>query len=291
MTTAKIDCPLNFLKRRRQEVAQRGSSIKVAVVGACGRMGREVVKGILSRPNLQLVAAIDIKEVGKDIGEVIGSRTVGIPVSADLVAALKESNAQVAVDFTHPSVVFENVKAMLECGVAPVVGTTGWTPEKVKTIDRLAKRKKIPAIIAPNFAIGAVLMMKFAMEAAKYFDKVEIIELHHDGKADAPSGTALRTAELILKARGKPFPEPKVKQPEVLLEGALGGEMNGIRVHSVRLPGLVAHQEVIFGTVGQILTIRHDSLSRESFIPGVILAVEKVLSLPPGVVWGLENLL
>lgn len=272
-------------------MVRKVSFVRVAVVGACGRMGREVVKGILNRPDFQLVAAVDVREVGKDIGEIIGSQPIGVPVSSDLVAALKESNAQVAVDFTHPSVVFENVRKTIECGVAPVVGTTGWTQEKVKAIDRLAKRKEVPAIIAPNFAIGAVLMMKFAMEAAKYFDKVEIIELHHDGKADAPSGTALRTAELILRSRGKPFPEPKVKNPEVFLEGALGGEMNGIRIHSVRLPGLVAHQEVIFGTTGQVLTIRHDSLSRESFIPGVLLAVEKVLSLPSGVVFGLENLL
>lgn len=272
-------------------MTRREKRISVAVVGACGRMGKEIVKGILNRENLQLVAAVDIREVGRDIGEIIGGKPVGIPVNDDLVTSLKKSNAQVAVDFTHPSVTFDNVKVMLECGVAPVVGTTGWTPEKVKAIDRLAKRKKLPAIIAPNFAIGAVLMMKFAMEAAKYFDKVEIIELHHDGKADAPSGTALRTAELILKALSKPFPEPKVKQPEVMLEGVLGGEIDGIRIHSVRLPGLVAHQEVIFGTVGQILTIRHDSFSRESFVPGVLLAVEKVLSLPPGVVFGLENLL
>ncbi len=272
-------------------MARRNIPVRVAVVGACGRMGREVVKGILSRTNFQLVAAVDIREVGKDVGEIIGSKPLGIPVSGDLITALKGSNAQVAVDFTHPSVVFENVKRMIECGVAPVVGTTGWTAEKVKIIDRLAKRKKVPAIIAPNFAIGAVLMMKFSMEAARYFDKVEIVELHHDGKADAPSGTALRTAELILKVRGKPFPEPKVKEPEILLEGALGGSMDGIRIHSIRLPGLVAHQEVIFGIVGQILTIRHDSLSRESFIPGVLLAIEKVLSLPPGVVFGLENLL
>lgn len=272
-------------------MAMKNSPIRVAVVGACGRMGKEVVKGILSRTDFKIVAAVDVREVGSDIGEIIGSKPLGILVSSDLKMTLKESGAQVAVDFTHPSVVFENVRTMIDCGVAPVVGTTGWTAEKVKAIDRLAKRKKVPAIIAPNFAIGAVLMMKFAMEAAKYFEKVEIIELHHDGKADAPSGTAMRTAELILHSRGKPFPEPKIKQPEVLLEGALGGEMNGIHIHSIRLPGLVAHQEVIFGTVGQILTIRHDSLSRESFIPGVLIAIEKVLSLPPGVVFGLENLL
>ncbi len=270
---------------------KESQTVRVAVVGACGRMGREVIKGILAHPRMQLVAAIDVKETGKDIGEVLGGHPIGITVRSDLADALKESQAQVAVDFTHPSVVFDNVRTVINCGVAPVVGTTGWTAEKVKAIDRLAKRKKVPVVIAPNFAIGAVLMMKFAAEAARYFDRVEIIELHHDGKADAPSGTALRTAELILQARGKPFPEPKVKQPEVLLEGALGGEMQGIRIHSVRLPGLVAHQEVLLGTTGQVLTIRHDSLSRESFIPGVLLAVEKVLTLPPGVVYGLEHLL
>jgi len=272
-------------------MARKGEPIRVAVVGACGRMGREVVKGVLGHPRMQLVAAIDVREVGKDIGEVIGSHPVGVVVRNDLENALKESQAQVAVDFTHPSVVVDNVRTVLQCGVAPVVGTTGWMAEKVKVVDRLAKQKKVPVVIAPNFAIGAVLMMKFAMEAARYFDRVEIIEMHHDGKVDAPSGTALRTAELILKAHGKPFPEPKVKQPEVMLEGVLGGDLNGVRIHSVRLPGLVAHQEVIFGMAGQVLTIRHDSLSREAFVPGVLLAIEKVLSLPAGVTFGLENLL
>ncbi len=272
-------------------MVDKRSPIRVAVVGACGRMGREVIRGILSHPKLKLVAAVDLKEVGIDIGEVMGGQPIGILVQDDLKAALKGSQAQVAVDFTHPSVAESNARTIVECGVAPVIGTTGWTAEKVKAIDRLAKRRKVPVVIAPNFAIGAVLMMKFAMEAARYFDRVEIIELHHDGKADAPSGTALRTAELICQARGKPFPEPKIKNPEVLLEGALGGDWQGIRIHSVRLPGLVAHQEVLFGLPGQVLTIRHDSLSRESFIPGVLLAVEKVLSLPPGVTYGLEHLL
>lgn len=265
--------------------------IRVCVVGCCGRMGREIVKGVLNRPNLQLVAGVDLQGVGQDLGEVLGGQPIGVTVSNDLEKALKESGAQVAVDFTHPSVVFDNVQTYLQCGVAPVVGTTGWTPEKVAAIDRMAKRRKLPAVIAPNFAIGAVLMMKFAMEAARYFDRVEIIELHHDGKADAPSGTAMRTAELILQARGKPLPEPKVKHPEVMVEGALGGDMQGIRLHSVRLPGLVAHQEVLFGMAGQVLTIRHDALTREAFVPGALLAVEKVLTLPPGVTYGLERLL
>ncbi len=265
--------------------------IRVCVVGCCGRMGREVVRGVLNRPNLQLVAGVDVQGVGQDLGEVLDGQPIGVAVCNDLEKALKESGPQVAVDFTHPSVVFDNVQTYLRCGVAPVVGTTGWTPDKVAAVDRVAKRKKIPAVIAPNFAIGAVLMMKFATEAARYFDRVEIIELHHDGKADAPSGTAMRTAELILQGRGKPFPEPKVKHPEVLVEGALGGDMQGIRLHSVRLPGLVAHQEVLLGMAGQVLTIRHDALTREAFVPGALLAVEKVLTLPPGVTYGLEHLL
>lgn len=279
------------MQKAMQRRQKAGQSIHVCVVGCCGKMGREIVKGVLSRPDFQLVAGVDVKEVGKDIGEVLGGQLLGISVRSDLANALKESGAQVAVDFTHPSVVFDNVLTCLDCSVSPVVGTTGWTPEKVDEIDRLAKSKKLPVVIAPNFSIGAVLMMKFGAEAANYFDRVEIIELHHDGKADAPSGTAIRTAESILQARDKPFPEPKVKHPEVLVSGALGGDFHGIRIHSVRLPGLVAHQEVLFGTVGQVLTIRHDTLSREAFVPGVLLAIEKVMMLPSGVTFGLEHLL
>lgn len=141
--------------------------IRICVVGCCGRMGQEVVKGVLNRPNLQLVAGVDLQGVGQDLGGVLGGQPIGVTVRSDLEKALKESGAQVAVDFTHPSVVFDNVRTCLRCGVAPVVGTTGWTPDKVAAIDRMAKRKKLPAVIAPNFAIGAVLMMKFAMEAAR----------------------------------------------------------------------------------------------------------------------------
>lgn len=254
-------------------------------------MGQEVAKAVLRHPRLQLVAGVDVRHVGEDVGTLLQGHPVGVMVRDDLAKALEESLAQVAVDFTHPSVVLDNVRTCLQKGVAAVVGTTGWTAEKIAEVGRLAKRRGIPVVIAPNFAIGAVLMMKFAAEAARYFERVEIIELHHDGKADAPSGTALRTAELIFQSRRKPFPPPKVAQPEVLLSGVLGGEMDGIRIHSVRLPGLVAHQEVLLGMAGQVLTIRHDALSREAFVPGVLLAIERVLQLPPGVTYGLENLL
>lgn len=273
--------------RKRREKAP----VRVAVIGCCGRMGQEVSKAILRQGHLQLVAGVDPQGAGKDLGALLLGQPNGIVVQADLRHALKSSDAQVAVDFTHPSVVAENVKTCVQAGVAAVVGTTGWTPDKIAAVDRIAKRRGVPVVIAPNFAIGAVLMMKFAAEAARYFERVEIIELHHDGKADAPSGTALRTAELIAQARKTPFPPPKVAHPEVLLDGVLGGEWNGIRVHSVRLPGLVAHQEVLLGMAGQVLTIRHDALSREAFVPGVLLAIERVLTLPPGVTYGLEKLL
>ncbi|MCS7223022.1 MAG: 4-hydroxy-tetrahydrodipicolinate reductase [Armatimonadetes bacterium] len=265
--------------------------VRVAVCGCCGRMGSEVSKALLKRQDLQLVAGIDIKEQGRDIGEVLVGQSANALIYDRIEEAVAAASPQVVVDFTHPSVVVENVKTCLRLKVSPVVGTTGWTEEKVREVDALAKEQGVPMVIAPNFAIGAVLMMKFAVEASRYFDRIEIIELHHDGKVDAPSGTALRTAELIHKGRNRAIAPPKVSHPEVLLDGALGGDFQGIRIHSIRLPGLVAHQEVLLGMPGQVLTIRHDALSREAFVPGVLLAIEKVLHLPPGVTFGLENLL
>ncbi|HID06319.1 MAG TPA: 4-hydroxy-tetrahydrodipicolinate reductase [Armatimonadetes bacterium] len=264
--------------------------IKVCVIGCCGRMGKEVVKAVSGRSNMALVAGVDIVQVGEDVGEVAGIGTLGVQVQADLSNALQSSAAKVAVDFTHPTVTFENVKTCIEHNVAPVVGTTGWADEQITAVRELCEKYKVPAVIAPNFAIGAVLMMKFATDAGRYFDHVEIIELHHDRKADAPSGTALRTAEMMLQARGKSFSTPTVAEPKITLPDVRGGAKDGIRIHSVRLPGLVAHQEVIFGGLGQVLTIRHDSLGRESFMPGVLMAIEKVWSLP-GLVYGLEHLL
>ncbi|MCS7253284.1 MAG: 4-hydroxy-tetrahydrodipicolinate reductase [Armatimonadota bacterium] len=264
--------------------------IKVCVVGCCGRMGREVVKAVSAHQRMRIVAGVDLVQVGEDVGAIAGIGEVGIKVQSDLRSVLKESNANVAVEFTHPSATFENAMICIECGVAPVIGTTGWTQEMVSQLRDLCERYGVPAVIAPNFAIGAVLMMKFASEAAKYFDHVEIIELHHDRKADAPSGTALRTAELMLQARGKPFSGPSGGDTHITLPEVRGGSKDGIRIHSVRLPGLVAHQEVIFGGYGQVLTIRHDSLGRESFMPGVLLAIERVLSLR-GLIYGLEHLL
>ncbi len=264
--------------------------IKVAVCGAAGKMGREVVKTIVSAEDTELCAAIDIQHEGQDVGILLGSREpLGIVVNSNLEEALATSGADVMVDFTRPSDVAINVKKALRAGVRPVVGTTGMSKEELEEIREIAGKMRLGCVIAPNFAIGALLMIKFAAEAAKYFPNVEIIEKHHDQKLDAPSGTAIKTAEAILEQRGDfqqglPIEEEKV-------ECARGGKMpGGLRIHSVRLPGFVAHQEVIFGGAGQTLTIRHDSISRESFMPGVLTAVRAVMRLE-GVVYGLENLI
>lgn len=261
--------------------------VKVLVSGALGRMGQTVVKAVLDDCELELVAAVDIKG-GMDIGEVIGAGKLGVAVDTDLKAAIEKAKPDVMVDFTQPHVVYQDASTAIAMGVSPVIGTTGMSAEQLESLGALAKEHNTPAFIAPNFAIGAVLMMLFAKQAAKYMPHVEIIELHHDNKLDAPSGTALQTAKLIGEARasmqqGHPDEVEKVA-------GARGADVDGMRIHSVRLPGYVAHQEVIFGGLGQTLTIRHDSIDRTSFMPGVVLACKKVRALD-GLVVGLENLL
>ncbi len=261
--------------------------IKVMVSGAHGRMGLTVVGAVLDDPELELVGAVDA--IGADdVGELIGRKSIGIPIETDLGRALNARKPDVMVDFTQPAVVFGNVMTALEHGVSPVVGTTGLSDEALEKIRAESVKRSTPAFIAPNFALGAVLMMKFATEAAKYFSDVEIIELHHDKKLDAPSGTAALTAKMINTVRA----EHRQGHPNEVekIDRVRGGEVGGIRVHSVRLPGFVAHQEVIFGGLGQTLTIRHDSLNRESFMPGVMLACKRVRSLT-GLTVGLDKLL
>ncbi|WP_188646912.1 4-hydroxy-tetrahydrodipicolinate reductase [Marinithermofilum abyssi] len=262
--------------------------IRVAVAGANGRMGQEVVKMIQSSDNLTLVRGISRSQYGKDVGEVAGIGPIGVTFTDSLDEVLAKDRPDVLVDFTVPDVVKKNMELAIDAGVRPVVGTSGLSEEEIQELQELAKKKGVGAIIAPNFAIGAVLMMVFAAKAAKYMPHVEIIEMHHDQKLDAPSGTAVKTAELIAQERE----ELKQGHPEEkeTWEGARGAYKNGFRVHSVRLPGLVAHQEVLFGGSGQMLTLRHDSLNRESFMPGVKLAVEKVMELDR-LVYGLENIL
>ncbi|HZK17913.1 MAG TPA: 4-hydroxy-tetrahydrodipicolinate reductase [Clostridia bacterium] len=262
---------------------------RVVVTGAAGRMGREAVRAILKADDMQLVGAVDVAHVGEDVGELAGLDELGVSVQDSLPDVIRESRPEVMVDLTNVEAVLNNIKVALRNKVRTVVGATGLSPDEIEDIDKYCHKNKIGCIIAPNFAVGALLMIKFAESAAKFFPNVEIIELHHDKKIDAPSGTALKTAEIIAdKSKGS---EPKTTMEYVKLAGARGGEFEGgIHIHSVRLPGLVAHQEVIFGGVGQTLTIRHDSISRESFMPGLLIAVRNVTGLEK-MIYGLENII
>ena len=243
-------------------------SIKVAVLGAKGRMGSESIKAISECKDLELVASLDL---------------------GDSLDKLASSGAQVVVDFTHPDSVMGNLEFAIKNGISVVVGTTGFDEKKLNQIKSwLEANPKVGALIAPNFGLGAVLMMQFAAQAAKYFESVEIVELHHPAKADAPSGTAARTAELITAARKS---VNKAAMPDATtseIDGARGAKIGDVQIHSVRLRGLVAHQEVILGDVGETLSIRHDSIDRTGFMPGVLLAIREVGS-HPGLTFGLEN--
>jgi 4-hydroxy-tetrahydrodipicolinate reductase len=262
--------------------------IRVGVVGANGKMGRQVCAAVASDPALRLVAAVDTKGAGERIGPLIGHPELNIDVSDEL-DMLTEAEVEVAVDFTHPAAVMDNVRWCIRHAIHVVVGTTGITPADLDEIRSLIEEEgnESNAFVAPNFAIGAVLMMRFAAVASRFFGDAEIIELHHESKADAPSGTALKTAEEIAKSRKDA--EPRAGAAESVA-GVRGGDVAGIRIHSVRLPGLVAHQEVLLGGQGQMLTIRHDSFDRVSFMPGVLLAV-KAVSEHRGLTYGLERLL
>lgn len=262
--------------------------IRVMVCGAYGKMGKEVLKAVHSDAQLSIVGAVDVKSDFVDVGELIGVGKIGVTVGDDLETVIQETRPQVMVDFTNPEAVMGNIRTAIKNGVCPIVGTTGLSEKDIEEVRELTNKTKVNAIISPNFSVGAILMMKLSQEAARYFPHVEIIELHHDQKLDAPSGTALRTAELIAVKRGV-MRQGNPNEFEKL-SGARGGDMDGIRLHSVRLPGYVAHQEVIFGGLGQTLVIRHDSISRESFMPGVVLACKKVLTVN-GLIYGLENIM
>lgn len=262
--------------------------IRVSVLGACGKMGRETVKAITESPDMCVVGACDIACAGSTLADAVGIQGLDIPIEADFSKMLEESKPEVVVDFAKPFVI-ENTKVAMKLGVVPIIGTTGQTAEELEEIEKLAQTTGTTAMVIPNFAIGALLMMKFAAEAAKYMPDVEIIELHHDRKVDAPSGTSINTAEMIDSARKAAKVEASVPagSPD---DQARGERRNGIHIHSVRLPGLVAHQEVIFGGQGQILTIRHDSIDRTSFMPGVLLAIRHA-ARTKGFIYGLDKLL
>ena len=236
----------------------------VAVIGAKGRMGSEVVKAVTAAPDLDLGPVFDVDD------------------------AIDLTGGDVAVDFTHPSAVMQNLQLCIESGVHAVVGTTGFDDAKIATLQGWLSDGRANVLIAPNFGIAAVLMMQFSAAAARFFESVEIVELHHTGKADAPSGTARRTAQLVAEARKGMPPMPDATSES--LEGARGAVVDGIPVHALRLQGLVAHQEVILSGGGESLTIRHDSYDRASFMPGVLLGVREVAK-HPGLTIGLEHLL
>ncbi|HSV75385.1 MAG TPA: 4-hydroxy-tetrahydrodipicolinate reductase [Chthonomonadales bacterium] len=263
--------------------------ISVAVAGAAGRMGREVLRAVRDAADMRLVAAVDRAEIGADAGALAGGQPCGLPVVADLGDALRQSGAQVLVDFTVPASALGNLRIAAECGVRPVVGTTGLTEADLAQAAAWLRSAGIGGIVAPNFAIGAVLMMRFAAQAARYLPDAEVIELHHERKLDSPSGTALATARAIAESRAEaPVPAPDGTVEKI--PGARGAVAGDVHIHSVRLPGLVAHQEVLFGGPGQTLSIRHDSIDRRSFMPGVLLAIRKAPELSELVV-GLDRLL
>jgi len=256
--------------------------IRVVVRGASGRMGQEVISAVSGTPGLELVGAVDLEPPPNTLKLSDGS---SIPFSADLEYLLAEQKPDVLVDFTVAGAVMPAVRAALRHGVRPVIGTSGLKPEEISEIDQLAREYGLAAALVPNFALGAVLMMHMAKVAARYLDCAEIIEQHHPAKLDAPSGTAIATAEGMLKARGKPFSKPLTRESQ-----SRGQDYGGIAVHSLRLPGIVARQEVIFGGPGETLSIKHDSVDRKCFMPGVILAIREI-GKHEGLVFGLDGLL
>ena len=244
------------------------SRIRVGVLGARGRMGAEVVKAVTNSSDLELVAQLDL---------------------GDSLDQLVSNKAEVVVDFTTPDSVMKNLEFIIKNEIHAVIGTTGFDQARIDSLTKeLAQHPKVGVLIAPNFAIGAVLMMEFAAKAARYFESAEIIEMHHPAKMDAPSGTAARTAELMTDARNESAMKPMPDATKQSLDGARGSKVGDIQIHSIRAQGLVAHQEVLFGGVGETLTIRHDSLDRAGFMPGVLLGIRSVVK-NPGLTHGLDK--
>jgi 4-hydroxy-tetrahydrodipicolinate reductase len=269
-------------------------TIPVVVNGACGKMGREVIKAVVAAEDMTLVGAIDKNPTvqGQDIGDVIGCGPIEIPVTADLEATLVMAQSEglaVMVDFTHPDSIYSSIRAAIAYGVRPVVGTTGLSAAQIKELAEFAEKASIGCLIIPNFSIGVVLMQQAAQQAAQYFEHVEIIELHHNQKADAPSGTSIQTAQM-LSSLGKSFNPPQVEETEHLAGARGSTTADGIHIHSVRLPGLIAHQEVIFGAPGQLYTLRHDTSDRACYMPGVLLAIRRIMPLK-SLIYGLDKIL
>ena len=259
--------------------------IRVGVVGAMGKMGQEVVKAVCDDDKLELVTAVDINQI-----DTVFCPPKDVRIIGDLKSAILMHKPDVMVDFTQPKYVFENAKICLENGVRPVIGTTGLSDEQIAELKSLAESKGLGCVIAPNFSTGAFLMMMFAKQAARYFDNAEIIELHHNQKKDAPSGTAIKTA-LMMSEEGKMSFETGNCPETETIQGARGGKSySDIHIHSVRMPGYIASLEVIFGASGQILTIRHDSMDRQCYMAGVKLAI-KYIAEHNEFIYGLEKIM
>lgn len=262
--------------------------LRIIVTGACGKMGQEVIRTILKQEDMKLVGAIEKNALtGSDIGNIISAGETGIIVTDNLADVLDREKLDCLVDFTTGAEAPRNIRQALSRKVPCVTGTTGIREESLKEIAEMSRQHKTPVFIAPNFSLGAVLMMRFAGIASRYYNHGEIIELHHDRKIDAPSGTALRTAELMTPGE-KHFKSCTISEEKIA--HVRGGEHKGVHLHSIRLPGLLAHQEVLFGGEGEILSLRHDSTSRTCFMPGVMLAIRKIRTLQ-GLVIGLENIM
>ena len=259
--------------------------IRVVVQGAAGRVGQEVVKALCLDPEMRLVGAVELQVSDDHLNLPDGSGTV--PFSTNLDYILNSCQPNVLVDFTIAQATMPAVHTAAKQGVNLVIGTTGLSADEIAEIDQLSIAHRVGAVVAPNFALGAVLMIHLAKIAAKYFDYAEITELHHHRKVDAPSGTALATARAMATARGKPFLQPEGQEET---SASRGQPVEGVAIHSVRLPGLMAHQEILLGGPGQTLSIRHDTISRECYIPGVILAIKEVVKRK-GLIYGLDTLL
>lgn len=281
--------------------APASKPLSVVVAGALGRMGAEVIKTVVAAADCQLVGAVDTTpgKEGADVGLELGLGELEVAITADFEGTLCQASqavrndgpgqGAVLVDFTHPSVVYEHTRAAIAYGVHPVIGTTGLSPEQLSELAAFAAKASVGGAVIPNFSVGMVLLQQAAAAAARFFDFAELTELHHNRKADAPSGTCIKTAELM-EDLGKSFNPLQVEEHETLA-GCRGGQReSGLRLHSIRLPGLVAHQEVMFGAPGETYTLRHDTIDRSAYMPGVLLTARKVRQLE-GLVYGLERLL
>ena len=274
-------------------------TIPVLVSGALGKMGREVVNSVLNSPDCKLVAAIDInkKNNGENISKLLNLKSCEVFVSNDLEGSLcsisqeyrNESMNPVLVDFTHPDSVFENTRTAIAYGISPIVGTTGLSPSQINDLSIFAQKADVGCAIIPNFSVGMVLLQQAASVAAKFYDNIELIEMHHNQKADSPSGTCIKTAEMI-EEYPKKYNEELVKEYESL-KGVRGGVRDsGLNIHSIRLPGLLAHQVVMMGSPGETYTIRHDTIDRQAYMPGVLQAIRKIGNFK-SLVYGLEKLI